>query len=167
MKNGCAKSTSMKGFQLIKLLPLLGATQSAFMKNSETSEYRREAERKLYKQTHGGHLGKLQEQDGSILTRLNASCATRQPGALVLLETRTRCSESEVNKRPTGRAEQHLNGSCCTRLQNGKRLSNTSMREIDTHVGGAGLGITDQTSYMPTTSNHGQSTMIYEPIRTT
>jgi len=158
MKNGFAKSTSMKVFQLTKLPPLLNVIRSASMKNSETLEYRLEAAQKRFKQTHGGHLGRLQEQDGSILTRQNASCAIRQPDAPGLLETRTRCLENAANKLQTGRGAQRQSDKRCIQLQNGRRLSNTSMREMDTHARGAESGITDQTSYMPTTSNHGQNT---------
>ena len=167
MNNGCVKSTLTKGFRLTKLPPLLGVTQSAFMKSCEHLAYLREVERKRFRQMLGGRLGKRQERGGIILTRQNASCATRQPGALGLLATRTRCSENAANKRRIGRAEQPLNGSCCIRLQNGRRLSNTSMRETDTHANGAESGITDQTSYMPTISSHGQRTPNYETIRTT
>ena len=167
MKNGCAKSTLMKVFQLIKLPPLLCAIRSASMKSYALLEYQQEAARKHYRQMLGGRLGKRQEQDGSILTRLNASCATRQPGALGLLATRTRCSENAESRRQIGRAEQHPNGSCCIRLPNGRRLSNTSMRETDTHASGAESGIKDQTSYMPTMSDHGQNTLNYETIRAT
>lgn len=167
MKNGCAKSTSMKAFQPIKLPPLLGATQSASMKNSETSEYRQEAAQIRFKQTLGGLLESLQEQDGSILPRRNASCATKQLGAPGLLAKRIRCLAREASKRRIGRVGQRRSDRRCIQPQSGKHLSNTSMRETNTHVRGAEAGITDQTSYMPTTLNHGQNIKNYEPIQTT
>jgi len=167
MKNGCARSTWTKGFRLTKLLQLLGVIQSEFMKSYAHSEYQQEAVRRQYRQMLGGRLGNRQEQDGAILTRRNARYATRQPDELVCLATRIRCSENAENKRQIGRAEQHLNGSCCIQLPNGRRLSNTSMREMDTNANGAESGITDRTNYMPTISSHGQNTMNYEPIRTT
>jgi len=167
MKNGCVKSTLTKGFRLTKSLQLLAAIQSECMKSYEHLEYQQEAVQKQYRQMLGGRLGKRQEQDGIILTRRNANCATRRPGALVLLATRILCLGNAANKRQIGRAEQHPNGSCCIRLPNGRRLSNTSMRETDTHASGAESGITDQTSYMPTISVHGQNTLNYETIRAT
>ena len=167
MKNGCVKSTLTKVFRLTKSLQSLAAIQSECMKSYVHLEYQQEAVRKQYRQMLGGRLGKRQEQDGAIPTRRNANCATRQPGVLVLLAKRIRCSENAENKRQIGRVEQHLNGSCFIRLLNGSRLSNTSMRETDTHASDAESGITDRTSYMPTISSHGQKTLNYETIRTT
>ena len=167
MKGGCAKSILRRDFRPIKLQPLLGATRNAFMKSSETSEYQQEAAQRRFKQTHGGQSGKNLGQDGSILIARNENCATRQLDVRGFLVRKTRCTESAVRKRRTGRAAQPQNVRLCIPLQNGRRLSNTSMRETDTHVNGAELGITDQTSYTHTTSNHGQNTGNYDPIRTT